>query len=163
MNLSTYQHSLSTCTLPSKDLLCLNLDLDLKSWFHYMAVHPTNRRRMRFNTEAYPYDEYNVDNWTMLLKLNKPYWAPRLLKIALDLIRTNFPEVTVIWYLDDISILGETELLVEGAACALIYFLKKLGVDVDDEESMKQTADWSNYLQEEGITFSTGTVSSPLN
>ena len=66
MNLSTYtgwdQHGFSTCTLPSKDLLCVNLDLDLKSWFHYMAVHPTNRRRMRFNTEAYPYDEYNLDN-----------------------------------------------------------------------------------------------------
>ena len=156
MNLSAYHHRLSTCTLPSKDLLCLNIDLDLKSCFHYMAVHPTN-------TEAYPCNEYNVDDWTMLLQLNKPHWAPRLLKIALDLIRTNFPEVTVIWYLDDISILGETELLVDSVACALTYFLKKLGVDVDDEESMKQTADWSNYLQEEGITFSTGTISSPPN
>ena len=119
-----------------------------------MAVHPTN-------TEAYPGDEYSVDDWTMLPQINKPHWAPRLLKIALELIRTNFPEVTVIWYLDDISILGETELLVDGAACALTYLLKKLGVDADDEESMKLTADWPNYLREEGITFSTGTASSP--
>ena len=99
----------------------------------------------------------------MLLKLNKPYWAPRLLRIALDLIRTNFPEVTVIWYLDDISILGETELLVDGAFCALTYLLKKLGVDADDEESMKVTTNWSNYLKEEGITFSTEAISSPAN
>jgi hypothetical protein len=102
-----------------------------------------------------------VDDWTKLLQMNKPHGAHRLLKIALDFIRTNFPEVTIIWYLDDILILAETELLVDSAACALTYLLKKLGVDADDEESMKLTTNWSNYLQEEGITFSTGGTSSP--
>ena len=112
-----------------------------------MAVHPAN-------TEAYLCNEYNMDDWTKLLHINRPHWAPRLMKIALDLMRANYPEVTIIWYLDDISILAETELLVDSAACALTYLLRKLGV------TLTPTTDWSKYLQEEGITYSTGATSS---
>ena len=99
-------------------------------------------------------DEYNLDDWTKLLQINRPYWNPRLLKIAMDLMSAKFPEVTIIWYLDDISMLAETELLVDSAACALTYLLRKLGV------TSTPTTDWSKYLQEEGSTYSTGATSS---
>ena len=109
-------------------------------------------------------NEYNVDDWTKLLQINRPHWAPRLMKIALDMMRANFPEVTIIWYLDDISILAETELLVDSAACALTYLLRKLGFEdagrVWNGVEVGNSTDWANYLQEEGITYSTGATSS---
>ena len=111
--------------------LWYDLNLDLKSWFHHMAVHPTSRRKMRFKIEAFPFGLYN-----------RPYWAHRLPTVVLSWICTNLPGVTIVWYMDAIAILGETKLQVRRATTALIYFLTKLGIEVNNnKKSMKQAAE----------------------
>ena len=130
--------------------LWYDINLDLKSWFHHMAVHPASRRKMRFKIEAFPFGLYN-----------RPYWAHRLPKVVLNWIRTNLPRVTIVWYMDDIVILRQAKLQVERATTALIYFLTKLGIEVNNnKKSVKQAAEQFNYLGKT-INFTTGTISSP--
>jgi hypothetical protein len=58
--------------------------------------------------------------------IEQPLWAHRLSKVVLSWIRTNLPGVSIVWYVDDIAILGETKLQVNNTT-ALINFLTKRG------------------------------------
>ena len=70
-----------------------------------------------------------------------PYWAHRLSKVILSWIRTNLPGVSIVWYVDDIAILGETELQVKRTTTTLINFFTKLGIEVNSRNSMKQATE----------------------
>ena len=75
-----------------------------------------------------------------------PYWAHRLSKVIPSWIRNNLPGVSIVWYVDDIAILGETELQVERMTTALINFLTTLGIEVNSKKSMKQAVEQFDYL-----------------
>ena len=49
-----------------------------------------------------------------------PYWSHRLLKVVLSQIRNNLPGLSIVWYVDDITILGSTKPQVEQATTALM-------------------------------------------
>ena len=64
--------------------------------------------------------------------------------------------------MDDIVILGSTQLQVEYAATALIDFLSKLGIQVNNEKSMKPAAEQFHYLGQT-IKLTTGMISTPAS
>ena len=92
--------------LKNQALWC-NLNLDLKSWFHYMAVHPASRRKMRLKLRSG--ESYEKETLPFGLS-NRTHWAHRLSKVVLSWIRTNLPRLNIVWYIDDIAILVETKL-----------------------------------------------------
>ena len=133
------------------------LTLDLKSWFHHLGVHPVSRRWMRFKLRLG--EAYEIKALPFGLS-GSPYWSHRLLKVVLSWIRNNLPGLSIVWYVDDIAILGSTKLQVKQATTAVIDFLTTLGIQVNNKKSMKQAAEQFDYLGQT-INLTTGTISPP--
>ena len=119
------------------------LTLDLKSWFHPLRIHSSSRRWMRFKLRTG--EAFEVDALPFGLSCS-PYWAHRLAKPILAWVRNTLQDVTVVWYVDDIAILGKTKEDVEQAAARLIEFLTDLGVQVNAAKSMREAATKIHYL-----------------
>jgi len=89
-----------------------------------------------------------------------PYWAHRLAKPILSWVRNTLQDVTVVWYVDDIAILGSNAEAVERAAARLMEFLTDLGVQVNAAKTMSRAATKIDYLGQV-IDLTTGSVTPP--
>ena len=133
------------------------LTLDLKSWFHHLQIHSSSRRWMRFKLRTG--EAFEIEALPFVLSCS-PYWAHRLSKAIWCWDRNTLQDVTVIWYVDDIAILGKTQKDVKWAAARLTEFLTDLGVQVNAAKSMRRAATTIDYLGQV-INLTTATVTPP--
>ena len=131
--------------------------MDLQSWFHHLQIHSSSRRWMRFKQRTG--EAFEIEALPFGLACS-PYWAHRMAKVILSWVRNTLQDVTVIWYVDDIAILGETQFQVERAATRLTEVLTDLGVQVNAAKSMSRAATKIDYLGQV-INLTTGTITPP--
>jgi hypothetical protein len=116
------------------------ITLDLKGYFHHLAIHKATKRWMRFmyNNQGYQVEAMPF-GWSL-----SPFWSNRLAKPIRALL--NDWDIAHSWWVDDILILGSTKQEVEQKAAKLVQLLTTLGIKVNQEKSMTEAARSFMYL-----------------
>ena len=116
------------------------ITLDLKSWFHHLAMHPKMQRWMRFRVGGQGYQILGMPfGWSM-----SPYWAHRLARPVREWMhQQGWPHC---WWVDDILLLGTTPEEVETRASLRVGKLTELGLQVNVQKSMTHAAQEVSYL-----------------
>jgi hypothetical protein len=116
------------------------ITLDLKGYFHHLALHKSTKRWMRFmyNNQGYQVEAMPF-GWSL-----SPFWSNRLAKPIRS--KLNDWNIAHSWWVDDILILGSTKQEVEWKATRLITLLTKLGIKVNQKKSMAEAARKFMYL-----------------
>ena len=127
------------------------ITLDLKSWFHHLAMHPKMQRWMRIRVGNQGYQILGMPfGWSM-----SPYWAHRLARPVREwLHQQGWPHC---WWVDDILLLGSSAGEVESRAVQLIDKLTKLGLQVNVKKSMTKAAQKVSYLGHQ-LDFTTNQI-----
>ena len=116
------------------------MTLDLKNWFHHLAMRPDVARWMRFQHQGKPFQVQAMPfGWAM-----SPWWSQKLSKP----IRAHMNQCGWIhcWFVDDILLLGSTPEEVTQMAIEFVDLLKSLGIQVNKEKSMSQPSREIKYL-----------------
>ena len=120
--------------------LAWGLTLDLKSFFHHLEVSPKIRRWMRFKIGPQAWEIRGMPfGWAC-----SPWWAHKLARPIQA--KLNQMGIVHVWYVDDVLIVGRTPQEVEHQAAAAIRLLTNLGIQVNQEKSMKFPAQKFPYL-----------------
>lgn len=116
------------------------LTIDMKNWYHHLAIHPSTGRwmRMKLGPEAFQIVGMPF-GWSM-----SPWWAA---KLAIPVKKwLNDQGWTHNWWVDDILLLGETHQQVLHRATELVKKLTSLGLKVNIKKSMKEPAQQLTYV-----------------
>lgn len=120
--------------------LAWGVTLDLKSFFHHLEVSPKIRRWMRFKIGEQAWEIRGMPfGWAC-----SPWWAHKLARP----IQAKLNEMGIIhvWYVDDVLIVGRTPQEVEHQTAAAIQLMTRLGIQVNQDKSMKVPAQKIKYL-----------------
>jgi len=112
--------------------LTWGITLDLKGYYHHMALHPATKRWMRiwYNNQGWELQAMPF-GWSL-----SPFWAHRLAKpIRERLSQWGIPHA---WWVDDIMILGSSLEQTTARATQVIQLLTTLGIQINIEKSMAQ-------------------------
>ena len=96
--------------------------MDMANWFHHLALSNRPRRWCQFKVRNQPFKMTALP----FVLISSPYWAHRLSKPILEWARAQ--RLTLIWYVDDVLVLGRYPQEVEGALLMLTDKLTSLGV-----------------------------------
>ena len=75
---------------------------------------------------------------------SSPYWAERLAQPIIQHLRSM--GMTLVWYVDDLLLLGSTKEQVEGYAAYTLSLLTKLGIAVSQKKTMREAKQEVRYL-----------------
>jgi hypothetical protein len=116
------------------------ITLDLKAYYHHLALHPATGRWMRFWYNNQGYQAQGMPfGWSL-----SPFWSHRLAKpIRQKLQEWGIPHA---WFVDDVLILGSSQLETTQRAQQVIQLLTQLGVQINREKSMTEPAQVVEYL-----------------
>lgn len=99
--------------------------LDMANWFHHLALSNKARRWARCKVQGRAYEMTALPFGLS----SSPYWAHRLSKPILEWARAQ--RLTLVWYVDDVLILGSSAEEVERAVLLLVNKLTSLGVHLN--------------------------------
>ena len=116
------------------------LTLDLRSWFHHLALHRRSQRWVRYQVHHQAYQQIALP---FGLKCS-PFWSHRLSHPILKYLRSQ--GITLVWYVDDILLLGTSKEQVESQAAQVVQLLTKLGIQVNVGKSLHQATQTPTYL-----------------
>ena len=120
--------------------LLWGLTLDLKAYYHHLALHKTTQRWMRFWYQNQGFQIVGMPfGWTM-----SPFWAHRLaLPVRKQLTEWGIPHS---WRVDDVLILGRSQEETNLRATKLVNLLTSLGIQVNPDKSMHNASQIVTYL-----------------
>lgn len=125
----------SVVTLAEDPTFTVGVTLDLKSWFHHLALSPKAQRWARFQTSA---DQNSLHTGFKMTAMpfglkSSPIWAHRLARPIIQWARNQ--GMHLVWYVDDILLLGRSEAQLLQDLTDLIEMLTYLGVQVNTSKS----------------------------
>ena len=120
--------------------LTWGLTIDLKSYYHNLAVHPKTRRWMRIQLRGQGYEMTALPfGWSL-----SPLWAHLLARPIRAWL--NCQGIPFLWWVDDILILGSSQLQCETRAAAFLNQLTVLGLKANIPKSMQQASQTFSFL-----------------
>jgi len=114
--------------------------LDLKNWYHNLAVHPRTARWMRVKT---PSQGYQIQAMPFGWNLSS-LWSHNLAKPVMAALHQQ--GIILTWFVDDLLILGRTKQETESHTAQVINLLTRLGLKVNFQKSQLQPAQQVDYL-----------------
>ena len=116
------------------------LTLDLKDYFHHLALHPSTQRWMRIQLEGAAYQIQAMPfGWAA-----SPWWAHKMSLPVRSWL--NQRQIPFAWWVDDILILGRTREETLTHSSLLVQQLTRLGLRVNVEKSMQEPLQEVLYL-----------------
>ena len=105
--------------------LCWGATADMANSFRHLALSNKARRWARFKIQGRAYEMTALPFGLA----SSPYWPHRLSKPILEWARAQ--KLTLVWYVDDVLLLGKSAQEVETAATLLLRKLTSLGIHLN--------------------------------
>lgn len=118
--------------------------MDMQDFFHHLQLHSSASRWMRMRTSDGKAYECTAMPFGLACS---PYWAHRLAHPIVQQMRRR--GATLIWYVDDVLVLGQTPEEVSGWVSELLSLLSKLGVQLNRRKSVLEPRQTVAFLGQE--------------
>ena len=129
-------------TLASNSTLHWGANLDLRDWFYHLQLHPSSQRWVRLTGESTT-EAYQFLALPMGLK-SSPFWLHRLQRPLLQHFRNQ--AMSIVWYVDDLLILGSSPFQVQQHIRYIISMFNQLGLQLNVDKCQMEPVQDITYL-----------------